>query len=49
MVLEEKNSKKRIWIRLLVGGMLILSALIVFKFTLIADYLKIDNLRLLQK
>ena len=49
MVLENFSLIKNIWIRLLVVIMLIVSALIVVKFTLIADCIKIDSLRLLQK
>ncbi|HCF25948.1 MAG TPA: hypothetical protein DEV81_01700 [Cyanobacteria bacterium UBA11049] len=40
---------KYLWLRLLVGVMLIASAFIALKFTPIATWLKIDNLRLLQK
>lgn len=49
MVLEKFSLIKKIWIRLLVVIMLIIATLIVFKFTSIANFLKIDNLRLLQK
>ncbi len=49
MVLDKFSLIKNIWIQLLVVIMLIVSVLIVFKFTPIADCIKIDNLRLLQK
>ncbi len=49
IILEKISLIKKRWIRLLVVIMLILSALIVFKFTPVADCIKIDCLRLLQK
>ena len=48
MVLENFSLIKNIWIRLLVVIMLIVSALIVFKFTSIATWIKAENLQLLQ-
>ena len=48
MVLNKFQFKKKFWIRLLVGIMLIASAIIVFRFTSIATWIKAENLQLLQ-
>ena len=48
MVLNKFQFKKKLWIRLLVGIMLIVSAIIVFIFTTIATWIKAENLQLLQ-
>ena len=48
MVLNKFQFKKKLWIRLLVGIMLIVSAIIVFIFTSIATWIKAENLQLLQ-
>jgi uncharacterized membrane protein YdjX (TVP38/TMEM64 family) len=50
MILEKPNSKKKsLWMRLLVGAILIAVASILFKFTPLAAWLKPQNLRLLKE
>lgn len=48
MVLNKFQFKKKLWIRLLVVIILIVLAIIVFKFTPIATWVKIENLTVLQ-
>lgn len=48
MVLNKFRFQKKLWMRLLVGVMLIASTLIVLKFTPIATWVKIENLTVLQ-
>lgn len=48
MGLNKFQFKNKLWLRSLVGVMLIASAIIVFKFTPIATWIKTENLRLFQ-
>lgn len=48
-VLIKQDLNKKLWIRLLSGAILIAVALIIFKFTPIAAWIKLENLRLLKE